>query len=378
MRICVIGGGPAGLYLGTLWKLRHPDDVVELFEQNASDVTWGFGVVFSDRALEFLRADDAQTVDLIASRMQTWRDMTLVHRGEKITIDGVGFSAIGRLDLLTLLLQRAREVGVILHHRTAIKSLDQLPQADLIVGADGLNSLVRRSFEADFGASLSYLDNKFVWYGTTKPFDTLTQTFVDTPWGPFNAHHYRYAPGMSTFIIECARATWINAGFDTMSEEQSRQRCEQIFAQALDGHPLVGNHSLWRNFPKLWCSRWTWRNMALVGDAVHTAHFSIGSGTRLALEDVIALVKALEGHPGDTRAALAAYDAARRPIAAKIVEAALTSARWYENFGEHMKLEPADFGMSYITRSGRIDPDKLKAMAPRFVAAYDAAKGLPR
>jgi 2-polyprenyl-6-methoxyphenol hydroxylase-like FAD-dependent oxidoreductase len=378
MRIAVLGGGPGGLCFATLWKLRHPEDSVRVIEQNPAGATFGFGVVFSDKALEFLRADDPDTCDLIAPRMERWRDITLVHRGESIAIDGVGFSAIGRLELLEILLRRARDCGVETSHETTVQSLDELRHADLIVGADGLNSLVRRSHEAEFGASLGHLDNKFAWFGTTKPFDTLTQTFVDTEHGPFNAHHYRYMPGMSTFIVECASGTWRKAGLDRMDEAQSLAFSEKIFADVLEGHPLVANRSLWRNFPKLWCERWVHRNMALIGDAAHTAHFSIGSGTRLALEDAIALAKALDAHPGDIEAGLAAYDAARRPVARKIVDAALTSAAWYEDFGRHMALAPHDFAMSYITRSGRLDRDKLTAMSPGFMAAYDRAKAMEK
>lgn len=375
MRVAVLGGGPGGLYFSTLWKLRHPADHVRVIEQNPADATWGFGVVFSDKALEFLRADDPETVDLIAPHMEHWRDITLDLRGERIAIDGIGFSAIGRLELLKLLVQRARDAGVVLEHNRVVSALFELGDADLIVGADGLNSLVRRSHEADFGSSIGYLDNKFAWFGTSKEFDTLTQTFVDSPYGPFNAHHYRYAPGMSTFIVECSRTTWLASGLSDMDEAASIAFCQTIFADALGGHPLIGNKSVWRNFPTLWCRRWTWRNMALLGDAVHTAHFSIGSGTRLALEDAIALVKGLEQHPGDVATGLAAYDATRRPVAHKIVDAALTSARWYESFGDHMPLPLHEFAMSYITRSGRLDFSRLAAMAPRFAAAYRAAGG---
>jgi 2-polyprenyl-6-methoxyphenol hydroxylase-like FAD-dependent oxidoreductase len=376
MRIAVLGGGPGGLCFATLWKLRHPADSVRVIEQNPADATWGFGVVFSDKALEFLRANDPDTCDLIASRMERWRDITLVHRGESIAIDGVGFSAIGRLELLQLLLRRAREAGVETRHETIVRSLDELHEADLVVGADGINSLVRRTHEDAFGGTLDHLGNKFAWFGTTKPFDTLTQTFVESAHGPFNAHHYRYAPGMSTFIVECSGETWAKAGLDKMDEAQSLAFSQDIFADVLDGQPLIANRSLWRNFPKLWCERWVHRNMALIGDAAHTAHFSIGSGTRLALEDAIALVKALEAHSGDLQDGLAAYDASRRPIARKIVDAALTSAAWYEDFGAHMALAPHDFAMSYITRSGRLDRDKLAAMSPGFMAAYDRAKSL--
>lgn len=372
MRIAVLGGGPAGLYFATLWKQRHPDDTVEVFEQNPTDATWGFGVVFSDRALDFLRGDDPATYDLITPRMETWQGITLFHPDGAVTIDGIGFSAIGRLELLQLLQQRAQEVGVEIVFGRHVDSVGQFGDADLIVGADGLNSVVRRDYEGDFAMSLSYMANKFVWYGTTQVFDTLSHTFVETPDGPFNAHHYRYAPDMSTFLVECDRATWQRAGFDTMDEEASRTKCETIFAAALDGNPLISNKSTWRNFPVLWNDRWSHLNMVLVGDALHTAHFSIGSGTRLAMEDVIALVIALEDSPDDLRAGLELYETRRRPIVEKLVRAATVSAQWYEAFGDHMKLKPLDFAYSYITRSGRIDDDRLRAAAPEFVAQIEA------
>jgi 2-polyprenyl-6-methoxyphenol hydroxylase-like FAD-dependent oxidoreductase len=372
MRIAVMGGGPAGLYFATLWKARHPKDEVHVFEQNPADATFGFGVVFSDRALEFLRDDDPETCDLISSHMETWRDMTLVHRGETVTIDGVGFSSIGRLHLLQLLQQRARAAGAVLQFDRQVRSLEELGDVDLIVGADGLNSLVRRAHEGDFATSLSYLESKFVWYGTTKTFPTLTQTFVESEFGAFNAHHYRYSPTMSTFIIECDRPTWLRAGFPESNEAETQTLCETLFAATLDGHALISNKSSWRNFPQLWNDRWSFRNMVLVGDALHTAHYSIGSGTRLALEDVIALVAALEQHPSDLESGLQSYEAERKPIVQKIVTAARTSADWYADFEEHMKLPPIEFGYSYITRSGRIDNDRLRRSAPNFMASYDA------
>jgi len=374
MRIAVLGGGPAGLYFAYLWKRRHPEAEVALFEQNAAGSTFGFGVVFSDRALDFLRLDDPDTADVIASEMESWRDMTLVHRGETVTIDGVGFSAIGRLQLLQLLQSRLATVGVVPRFSTPLQSLDGLEDFDLIVAADGVNSLVRRNFEGDFGTSVSYLDNKFVWFGTTKRFETLTQTFIESQDGTFNAHHYRYAPGMSTFIVECDRATWLRAGFDHLAPDDARARCEAVFAEVLDGHPLVANKSTWRNFPWIWNERWSHRNMVLVGDALRTAHYSIGSGTRLALEDVIALVKALDESPGDVRAGLKRYEAARRPVVEKLVCAARTSADWYEHFPAHMRLAPIDLARSYITRSGRIDDQRLRQMSPGFMARYEAER----
>jgi 2-polyprenyl-6-methoxyphenol hydroxylase-like FAD-dependent oxidoreductase len=372
MRIVVLGGGPAGLYFASLWKKRHPDADVELYEQNPADATWGFGVVFSERALEFLRGDDPETCDLITPKMEHWRDITLGHRGKAIRIDGVGFSAIGRLELLQLLQERARAVGVRPTFGRTITSLAELGKPDLIVAADGLNSLVRRTYEGDFGSSLSYLNNKFAWYGTTKRFETLTLTFVRAKEGTFTAHHYRYSPTMSTFIVECDRPTWENAGFGDMTPEESKATCERVFAETLDGHPLVANASHWRAFPVLANARWSYKNMALVGDALHTAHFSIGSGTRLAMEDVIALVKALEAEPGDVKKGLARYEATRKPVLEKLVTAAAASADWHEHFPKNMELPSKDFAMSYMTRSGRIDRARLREIAPEFVAWYEA------
>jgi 2-polyprenyl-6-methoxyphenol hydroxylase-like FAD-dependent oxidoreductase len=373
LRIAVIGGGPGGLYFAYLWKKRHPDAEVDLFEQNPAGATWGFGVVFSDQALEFLRADDAATVDAIAPRMESWKNITLNLRGESVEIDGVGFSSIGRLELLKLLQARAHAVGVAAHYETTVTSVDQFDGYDLIVAADGLNSLVRRSFESEFGASVTTSSNKFAWYGTTKTFATLSQTFVRTERGNFNAHHYRYSPAMSTFLVECDAATWQAYGFADKSIEESQAICERVFAETLGGHRLISNKSAWRDFPWIWNERWSHRNMVLIGDALHSAHFSIGSGTRLAIEDAIALAKALETEAG-IPAALSRYESERKPIVKKLVTAARTSADWYERFGDHMKLDLMDFAHSYITRSGRIDDARLRAMSPQFMARYEAAK----
>lgn len=372
MRIAVIGGGPGGLYFSYLWKKRHPNARIDLFEQNPAGATWGFGVVFSEQALEFLRTDDPDTVDAIAPKMESWKNITLNLRGESVEIDGVGFSSIGRLDLLKTLQARAASVGAALHFDTQA-SLDQLSGYDLIVAADGLNSMVRRTFEGDFGTSLSYSANKFAWYGTTQRFETLSQTFVATGRGSFNAHHYRYADRMSTFLVECDLPTWQAYGFADKSVDESRAICEQVFAATLDGHGLISNKSVWRNFPWIWNERWFFKNMVLLGDALHSAHFSIGSGTRLAIEDAIALTKALEAER-DVGDALARYQSERQPIVKKLVTAARTSANWYAKFPEHMKLDLLDFAYSYITRSGRIDHARLRAMSPAFMVRYEASR----
>jgi 2-polyprenyl-6-methoxyphenol hydroxylase-like FAD-dependent oxidoreductase len=377
MRIAVIGAGPAGLYFAYLWKRRHPAAQIEVFEQNPRGATWGFGVVFSDRALEFLRADDPQTEAVIAARMERWQDMVLIHKGKEVRIDGVGFSAIGRLEFLLTLLERARSVGVEPRYDHIVKSLDRLADFDLIVAADGVNSLVRRSFAGDFQTSLSQQNNKFIWYGTTQRFETLTQTFVENELGTFNAHHYRYSPTMSTFIVECDRETWLRAAFAEKGADETKALCEQIFADTLGGHALISNRSAWRNFPWIWNERWSVRNMVLLGDALRTAHFSIGSGTRLAMEDAIALAKALDAEPGRITDGLARYEATRRPIVEKLVAAASASAAWYERFPEHMRLEPLAFAFSYITRSGRVDPARLRQTSPKLMAQYDAMRATP-
>ncbi len=377
MRIAVVGGGPGGLYFAYLWKRKHPAAQIDVFEQNPAGATWGFGVVFSDQALEFLRADDPETVDAIAPHMESWKNITLDLRGERVEIDGVGFSAIGRLQFLELLQQRLASVGVTPHYGRQIQSVDELAGYDLIVAADGLNSVIRRVYEGDFGTSLAYSSNKFAWYGTSKLFPTLSQTFVETERGAFNAHHYRYSKSMSTFIVECDRATWLRYGFAEKSADESKAILQRVFADTLDGQPLVSNKSVWRNFPWLWNEHWSFRNMVLIGDALHTAHFSIGSGTRLAMEDAIALAKALDTER-DTDAALRMYEAERKPIVQKLVAAARTSSDWYENFAEHMRLGVLNFAYSYVTRSGRIDPARLRAMSPAFMARYEAGRSGPK
>ena len=369
MRIAILGAGPAGLYLAYLIKRRDPRADLTVIEQNPAGATFGFGVVFSDRALDFLREDDGGTYAAITPHMESWSDMTLNLRGEQVVIDGIGFAAIGRLRLLQLLQVRAASVGVAPVYGRAVKDLGELEDFDLVVGADGVNSLVRRTYAAELGASVAMLNNRFAWFGTAKRFETLTQTFIETGQGAWNAHHYRYAPDASTFIVEMNADTFEAFGFAAMGEAESAAVCARLFADTLDGQPLICNNSIWRQFPLVHNERWSEGKYVLLGDALHTAHFSIGSGTRLAMEDAIALDKALAAH-GIIGEAFSAYAAARRPILEKLVAGANGSADWYERFAEHMRLPPVDFAMSYITRSGRIDRDRLQRLSPHFMARF--------
>jgi 2-polyprenyl-6-methoxyphenol hydroxylase-like FAD-dependent oxidoreductase len=364
MKVLVVGAGPAGLYFAYLFKKHNPGCELRVVEQNAAGSTFGFGVVFSDKALDFLRADDPDTYDAIAPHMEVWTDLTVVHRGTPVVIDGIGFSAIGRLAFLQLMQQRLATVGLRPEFRHRISSRGELDGYDLVVAADGVNSYVRST--ADFGTTVETFGNKFAWYGTTRIFPTLTQTFVANEHGTFNAHHYRHSPCMSTFVFECDAATWQRAGFATMSEGDTLAYCERVFERTLDGHRLVSNNSVWRTFPKVRNTRWSADHLVLIGDALRTAHFSIGSGTRLAMEDAIALVHSLAEHGSEVPEALAAFEAARRPIVEKLVAAADASGAWYDRFPEHMKLSPRELAWSYIQRSGRVDPGRLARTSPKF------------
>jgi 2-polyprenyl-6-methoxyphenol hydroxylase-like FAD-dependent oxidoreductase len=368
MRIAVVGAGPAGLFFSLLLKRKRPDVQVTVYEQNPRDATFGFGVVFSRGALEFLARDEPQMHARLSAAMESWPMQRIVHRDVAVDIDGNGFSALGRLALIRILGEECEKAGVKIEFHTA---LDALPAGDWVVGADGVNSRVRALLENEFKPKVEMLTNKFVWYGTAHPFECLTLTFRESEDGAFVAHHYRYSPDMSTFIVECDEATWRRAGLDRLDDAQSRAYCEQVFAPDLGARPLVSNKSLWRNFPLLANERWIAGNVVLIGDALRTGHFSIGSGTRLAFDDAIALANAFESASG--KDVLERFETQRRPVVEKIVAAANRSSYWYEKFPEKMaRLGPVQLAYDYMTRSGRMTGERLRAEAPAFMRAVDA------
>jgi len=370
MKIKILGAGPAGLHFAALMKRRDPTHDVTIFERGPRNATWGFGVVFSDRALEFLRADDEELYYILTPHMETWNDIAIVHNDARVPIAGNGFSSIGRLKLLTHLYAHSEKLGVKIEFDTEITSMAQLGEADLIVASNGAFSWVRAENVDKLGTTTNWRPNRFIWYGTSKPFDCLTLTFRNTDMGVFCAHHYRYAPDMSTFLVEVEDATWHRAGFETMSPEQTIRTCELAFAKDLDGHPILSNGSYWRQFPMIWNQNWSFDNVVLIGDALRTAHFSIGSGTRLAMEDAIALSRAFAEKGNDVKAALDRFKEIRLPPMKKIWDAANTSLQWYEHMDENMNLAPIDFAYSYITRTGRMTFAEIERIAPAFAAAY--------
>jgi 2-polyprenyl-6-methoxyphenol hydroxylase-like FAD-dependent oxidoreductase len=378
VQINIIGAGPAGLLFALLIKRRNPAWRVNVFEQNPPEATFGFGVVFSLNALAFLERDVPDFHALLVPQLESWPMQRIVHRDERVEIDGNGFSAIGRLGLNQFLDKLCRKAGVRIEYEHVIDSLAEVKDCDLLVGADGANSFVRRALEAEFETQTEWLSNRFAWYGTAQPFECLSLTFRANQDGHFVAHHYRHSQTMSTFVVECDEATWRRAGLDRMSDEASRAYCEQVFARDLGGRSLVSNKSIWRQFPLLVTNRWAVGNAVLLGDAQRTVHFSIGSGTRLAFEDAIALDRAFAEAGDNVPRALNVFERERRPIVEKIVAAANASSYWYERLPDKMKLQPWQLAYDYMTRSGRMTDVRLRELSPKFMARVEKERQRPR
>jgi 2-polyprenyl-6-methoxyphenol hydroxylase-like FAD-dependent oxidoreductase len=376
VNINVIGAGPAGLLFSLLIKRRYPSWTINVFEQNPPDATFGFGVVFSQGALAFLERDVPDFHKQLSERLELWPMQRIVHHDERVDIDGNGFSAIGRLELNQFLQDLCCEAGVTINYGRNIGSLDHVGPSDLLVGADGANSLVRRLFDAEFEPQIEWLTNRFAWYGTSQLFDCLTLTFRVNEYGNFVAHHYRHSSIMSTFVVECDERTWRRAGLDRMSDEESRAYCERVFTRDLNGHSLISNKSIWRQFPLLACRRWWTGNTLLIGDALRTVHFSIGSGTRLAFEDAIALDRAFANTGEDVTGALMTFERERRPIVEKLLAAASASSYWYERLREKMDLRPCELAYDYMTRSGRMTDERLRELSPKFMARVEEERKL--
>ncbi|HYU95337.1 MAG TPA: FAD-dependent monooxygenase, partial [Sphingomicrobium sp.] len=367
MKIACIGGGPAGLYFAISMKLKDPAHEIEIFERNAPGVTFGWGVVFSDLTVDNITRNDPASAKTITDEFAHWDDIDVHIRGETVTSGGHGFIGISRKRLLAILQDRARELGVTLHFNAECDPADpKWRDYDLVIASDGANSRFRDANPAAFGVDVDVRRNRFVWLGTSKVFDAFTFAFEETEHGWIWAHAYRFAPDCSTFIVECSEETWRSFGFDRMSQDESIAACEQLFANYLDGHRLQSNAShligsaAWLNFRRIKCERWASGNVILLGDAAHTAHFSIGSGTKLALEDAIKLAEVLNRDGLSLEAALDEYQAERNLEVLKLQNSARNSTEWFETLGRYLRFEPLQFAYSLLTRSQRISHENLR------------------
>ena len=365
MRIAVIGGGPAGLYFAILMKRDRPDARVTVVERNAPDDTFGFGVVFSDQTLDAFEQADRPSYEAIANSFAYWDDIEIHARGTVRRIGGNGFCGCSRRTLLMLLQERARALGVEMEFRRDARPED-FPDADLIVAADGINSPIRERRREHFAPEVDLRPNRFAWMGSTRPFDAFTFFFRERPEGIFIAHCYQYEKGASTWVLETDPETFARAGLDGMDEAQSARFLEAVFAEDLQGHRLQINRSNWRRFPAIRCANWVKDNIVLLGDAKASAHFSIGSGTKLAMEDSIALHQAFM-RGGDVATCLRRYESARREDVEKTQHAADVSLVWFEHVKRFWPMHPTRFCFGLMTRSKAITWDNLLLRAPEFV-----------
>lgn len=372
MKIAIIGGGPAGLYAAILLKKQRPQAAIAVYERNRADDTFGFGVVFSDATLDNFEKYDPPSYRRITQEFAYWDDIAVHFRGSVHRVGGNGFCGCARRTLLLILQERARELGVNLHFEADVDDERRFADCDLVVVADGINSRFREKYVEHFRPEVDLRSNRFAWMGSTRPLDAFTFIFQETEWGPFIAHAYQYEAARSTWIFETDPETFARAGLEGLDEQQSADRMAEIFGWFLGDHKLLINRSMWRNFPMIRCARWVRGNMVLLGDAKATAHFSIGSGTKLAMEDAIALADAMAGAP-DVAAALDAYEHGRREETEKTQHAADVSLVWFEHVDRFWDFDPVQFAFGVMTRAKAITYDNLTLRAPDFVAEVDRA-----
>ncbi len=373
MKVAIVGGGPAGLYFSILMKRAFPETALTVYERNRPEDTFGWGVVFSRETLGNLEQADPESYRQITERFAYWDDIETHYQGQVITSRGHGFCGLARRDLLMILQARAAGLGVSLQFQREVKALSDLPPADLVLAADGVHSWVREALAPQLSPRVDWRKARFCWLGTTLPLRAFTFLFKSSPHGLFQVHAYPFEAATSTFIVECHEDVWRRAGLDTATEEQTVAFCEQLFREELRGHRLLSNKSIWRTFPTVSLERWHHGNVVLLGDAAHTAHFSIGSGTKLAMEDAIALVDAFKSKGvGDVPGALAAYESARRGEVARLQKAAQTSLEWFEHSARYAQQPPAQFAFNLMTRSRRITYDNLRKRDGALVADVDA------
>src|SRR3989440_4996554 len=366
MKVTVIGGGAGGLYFALLAKKAWPRWDITVYERNRPDDTFGFGVVFSDQTLDAFKAYDLVTYERIRRRFAYWGDVDVLYKGEVLRSGGNGFCGCSRVALLNILQDRGRELGVQLRFQREVESLEEFPDSDLIVVADGSNSRIRERYKEHFQPSVDLRPNKFTWLGSTRALDAFKYFFRETPQGIVLAHCYQYEANRSTWVIEMNHETWLNFGFDKLSETDMLPVLERVFAAELDGHALIANRSLWRNFPNITNRTWVKDNAVLVGDAKATAHFSIGSGTKLAMEDAVALYEAFRKH-AHVKRSLTVYDTARREEVEKTQHAANVSLAWFEHMKRYWGMEPEQFAFGVMSRSKQITWENLELRDEAFV-----------
>jgi anthraniloyl-CoA monooxygenase len=373
MKINIIGAGPAGMYFALLAKKHDPSHQIHIYEQNPEGATYGWGVVFSDIGLAFLKEADADFFEEFIAHHERCDYMEIVHRGAHVQVHGNHFSRTSRIDMLRVLQRACERAGIRIEYGRRIEDARALAaDCDLMVAADGGNSAVRTQMAEHFRPQFVRRRNKFAWYGTNQRFHPVSLIFRETEHGVFIAHSYQYSPELSTFLVEVDPDAWQRAGLDKASEDESRRFCSEVFRAELGSNELLSNRSLWFEANIVSNEQWSHGNIVLLGDALRTVHFSLGSGTRMAMQDAIALHRAVASNPGDLPAAFKAFESERRPASSNFQGAAAKSLDWYENVADKLHLDPVSFAYDYMRRTGKVSHDDIKQRDPRFAAAYEA------